>query len=247
MAEGPTTSSAPLWAQTAGGGTAFMRGMLVAAGTPGMILFATSLGFGALARDLGFTAGHALFLAASLYALPAQVVLIDQLGRGAALTAAAFAVTLTAVRLLPTTVTLMPYIRDPSRSRWWLLVAVHFIAITAWVEGLRRLPGLPAALRLPHFLGIGGGMITMTLSGTVVGHLLAGSLPPLAAAALLFMTPMYFLLSLTGNATSRADLMAVGLGIALGPLLFLAVPGFDLLVAGLVGGTIAYATGRRRR
>ena len=47
------------------------------------MLFVTALGFGALARDGGFDLGHAAFLAAIMFALPNQVVLIDQLMRGA--------------------------------------------------------------------------------------------------------------------------------------------------------------------
>jgi predicted branched-subunit amino acid permease len=63
-------------------------------------------------------------------------------------------------------------------------------------------------------------------------------------ATLLFMTPCYFLLSLGQSARRRSDWLAIVLGLVLGPLLFLVLPGPDLLLAGTVGGTIAYVFGR---
>lgn len=211
------------------------------------MLFSTSIGFGALARDLGVTLGQAAFLAGAVYATPAQVVLIDQLGRDASLAAAAFAVTLTGVRLLPMTVTLMPYLRDDGMPRVLAFLASHFVAITAWLEAQRRLPSLPRHLRLSHFLGIGVGTVTATVLGTVFGHAVAGVLPQVLSAALLFITPLYFLLSLLGTARLPVDVAAVVLGAVLGPILFWIIPGLDLLVTGIAGGSLAYVLGRWRR
>jgi predicted branched-subunit amino acid permease len=244
---GAAVARAPAWARRASRGHAFCRGLLIAFTVPGCVLFSTSIGFGALARDSGFALGHALFLTAGVYALPAQVVLIDQLARGAALAAAAFAVTLTAIRLLPMTVTMIPLLRDEENPRWLEVLACHFIAVTAWIEGHRRLPHLPGHLRLAHFLGIGCGMATATSFGSITGFFLAGTVPPVLSAALLFMTPLYFLLSMLLTARTGPDLLAVALGCLLGPPLFLAMPGFDLLATGLLGGTAAYLAGRRRR
>ena len=67
------------------------------------VVFATFVGFGALARDVGLDLLQVVFVSATVFALPGQVVLVDQIGQGAALAATAFAVTLTAVRLLPLT------------------------------------------------------------------------------------------------------------------------------------------------
>jgi predicted branched-subunit amino acid permease len=241
-----TRERAPAWAATATEREALLRGLLVGPTTPGLILFSTSIGFGALARDAGFSLADAAFIAATVYALPGQVVLVDQFARGATLVAVALAVSLTAVRLLPMTVTLMPLLREPRRRLWPMLMAVHTIGITGWLEGLRRLPALPAALRLPHFLGIGLAFMAMTIAGTLAGHLAAGLVPRAIAAVLLFATPIYFILSLVGNARSRSDRLAVGVGLIGGPLVFMAAPGFELVIAGVGGGTLAWLAGRRR-
>lgn len=204
------------------------------------------MGFGALARDLGFSIWHAGYLSIVFYALPAQVVVLDQLGRGLSLVAAAFAVSLTAIRLLPMTVTLVPMLRDTKGRRWRELLAVHFIAVTAWIEGHRRLAKVPEHLRLANFLGFGVSFLMCTVVGAAAGHLLAGLVPPAISAAFLFLTPVYFLLSLIASAAKRSDVLAIVLGTALGPPMFVLAPGFDLLLAGVIGGTIAWATGRRR-
>ena len=174
------------------------------------------------------------------------MILVDQIARGASIWAAGFAVTLTAIRLLPMTVNIVPLLRAEGSNRILQVLAVHFVAITSWVEGLRRLPHLPPPLRLAHFCGIGTGMIGQTLLGTTLGYVSAGSLPPIAAAALLMATPLYFLCSMLMTGRALADRLAIGLGCLIGPALFYLVPGLDLLLTGLVGGTIAWWVGRRQ-
>ena len=227
--------------------TAFTRGLAVSIETPALILAATGAGFGALAHDAGFGFGPTTFISFILYATPAQVVLIDQLARGSSLLGGAIAVSLTAIRLLPMMVSLMPYLRGPNVPRWHYVAAAHFIAITCWTEAFRRLPTMPVPLRMPHFLGLGTGLMSMLVLGTMVGFAVAGVVPPLLTSALLFMTPLYFTMSLILNAKEVTDWAALGAGVVFGPIFFIAAPGFDLLLSGLVGGTLAFLIGSRSR
>ena len=80
----------------------------------------------------------------------------------------------------------------------------------------------------------------------MAGYALAGSVPTTMTATLLFLTPIYFLLSLLATARVRMDLIAVCLGCALAPVLYILVPGFDLLATGLIGGTLAFLLRGRR-
>lgn len=225
--------------------TAFMRGLRVSLSLPGIILAASCSGFGALARDAGLSLGNAIAMMTAMFALPAQVVLTDQLARGGALMAGALAVTLTGIRMVPMVVTIMPFLHEEKRVGWRTLLAVHGIAITAWIEGMRRLPDVPQPLRLTHFLGIGIGLIGVATLGTIVGFLAAGALPPMLAAALLFLTPIYFILSMLATARVRSDYLAIVAGGIVGPIAYLTIPGSDLLAAGLIGGTLAHlARGR---
>ena len=225
---------------------AFMRGMAVALTVPGIILFASAAGYGALARDAGFSLGNSVFMMGVFFALPAQVVLLDQIARGGSLMAGTLAVTLTGMRLLPMSVLLMPLLKGKRATRWRYLVAGHFIAVTAWMEGWRRLPLVPSELRMDHFIGIGTGLVLATLAGTWAGFELAGSVPHVVEAVLLLLTPIYFLLSLIASASGEADRLAIVLGGFLGPPLYVAFPGFDLLLAGIIGGSIARFVARSR-
>ncbi|HWB45764.1 MAG TPA: AzlC family ABC transporter permease [Hyphomicrobiaceae bacterium] len=224
---------------------AFGRGLLLVWSVPAFVLFGTALGFGALARDGGFSVGHATFVAATMFALPNQVVLIDQLARNEAVAGVALAVALTAMRLMPMTVTLAPLFRGDKRRPVLELLASHFVAVSTWIEGNRRLPLTPAGLRLSQHFGQGVAISMMMVLGTLSGYALAGRVPDVVSAALLFMTPLYFVLSLVATSRSPMDLAAILIGCALSPLMFRLVPGFDLLATGLVGGTAAFLAGRR--
>jgi predicted branched-subunit amino acid permease len=107
------------------------------------------------------------------------------------------------------------------------------------------LPLLPERLRLSHFLGLGSALMTSLLIGTVIGFAVAGIVPPLLTSALLFMTPLYFTMSLFLNAKHMLDWAALAAGFVLGPIFFLAAPGFDLLLTGLIGGTVAFLVSER--
>lgn len=234
--------------QTPGGqAAAFALGLRAVYSVAAFVLFATALGFGAFARDAGFTLGHAAFLSLTMFALPNQVVLLDQLARGATIAAAALAVTLAAVRLFPMVATIMPTLRGGRRRPALEVLAAHFVAVTTWIEGSRRLPAVAPDLRLAHHLGIGVAVCFMMVMGSVAGYLLTGGVPALVSAALVFTTPLYFILSLIISARIRMDMAAIVLGCGLAPLLYLVFPGFDLLATGLIGGTLAYLWGAHPR
>lgn len=225
---------------------AVVAGLLGCFSVPALILLSSAAGFGALARDAGFTLYNAIFMMVTFFALPAQFVIADQLARGASIWAGAFSVLLTAVRMLPMVVTLMPYLREGQGGRVRQIIAVHPMAVTSWIEGMRRLPLLPPHLRVSYFLGFGYGLVTAATTGAIIGYVISGSVPIIVSAVLLFLTPVYFLLSSFKTATSESDWAAIALGCALGPSFYVLMPEFDLLLASLVGGTAAYAFGRMR-
>ena len=232
------------WSQGAGRWRAFWYGMRSMVRIPGLVLFSTALGFGAYARDSGLSLGQTGFVSVTVFALPGQVVMVDQIARGATLAGIAFAVTLTAIRLLPMVVSFVPYIRNEQAARLPLLLGSHFIAVTAWVLGMATLPRLPVRLRLANHLGVGMGLLTSITVAALIGHQISDLVPPAIAGALLFLTPIYFMLSLLGSVGASTDKLAIGFGLALGVPVYLLFPGFDLLVTGLLGGSLAYGINR---
>src|SRR6202165_647131 len=90
------------------------------------VLFATYLGIGALAHDTHFSLGWALLSTALVWAGPAQIILISTLGSGATAVQAAIAVTVSAIRLFPMVVSVLPMLRTPQTKRRQLILAAHF-------------------------------------------------------------------------------------------------------------------------
>jgi predicted branched-subunit amino acid permease len=205
-----------------------------------LVLFATYLGIGALAHDTGFSLGWVLASTAFVWAGPAQIILISTLGSGATVVQAAIAVTVSAIRLFPMVVSVLPMLRTPQTKRRHLVLAAHFIAVTLWVECFRLLPQVPRERRIAFTHGLGVGLLTVCLVATTIGYGLAANLPQLFAAAILLLTPLAFLLSTARNCRQLADILALVLGLALFPLAALLHSGVDILISGVSAGSIAY-------
>jgi predicted branched-subunit amino acid permease len=205
-----------------------------------LVLFATYLGIGALAHDSHFSLGWALASTALVWAGPAQIILISTLGSGATAVQAAIAVTVSAIRLFPMVVSVLPMLRAPRTKRRHLILPTHFIAVTLWVECFRLLPQVPRERRVAFTNGLGVGLQSVCLTATAIGYGLAANLPPLLGAAILLLTPLAFLLSTARNCRQLSDVLALALGLALFPLVSQLDTGVDILISGVSAGTIAY-------
>lgn len=205
-----------------------------------LVLFATYLGIGALAHDSRFSLAWVLLSTILVWAGPAQIILISMLGSGATVVQATIAVTVSAIRLFPMVVSVLPIMRPPKAKRRQLILATHFIAVTLWVECYRLLPRVPRARRIAFTHGLGVALCSVCLVATTLGYVLAGSLPQLFAAAILLLTPLAFLLSTARNCRQVSDVLALTLGLALFPLVSRLHTGVDILISGISAGTIAY-------
>lgn len=225
----------------------FADGLRVVSRGPFLYLSLTFLGIGGLAVQADVSLAFAIVATVLIWAGPAQVIFFAALINGLALPAIALSVSLSSVRLVPMCVTLLPWLRGSSK-KWMPFYAVHHIAVTTWVESIRRMPEMPEQGRIPFFMGVAHTLMVCAVAGTIIGYLLAVSLPVAMAAGLLFVTPVYFLLALVRNAKDLLDWSALLLGACLIPVArTFTGNGFDLMFAGLVGGTIAYVLHRRSR
>ncbi|MCV0427710.1 MAG: AzlC family ABC transporter permease [Roseibium sp.] len=218
-----------------------LRGARAAISLPAFILTAAFVGYAGLARESGLTLVETLAMTGLIWALPSIVVLTGALSSGMGLIPAAIAVALASVRLMPMTIAFLPLIKIPGKTKTWqLLLASHFVAVTAWVYGMKHLPNFPKEGRLPFFIGFGGAVTCFVFCITGIAYLMVERMPPVVAGALFLLTPVYFLCSLWGAAQLSVDKVALAVGLVLGPVLYLYVPGLDLLWTGLIGGTVAY-------
>lgn len=211
-----------------------------------LVLAGTYVGMGALAHDFGFSSWWLALSTVLVWAAPAQVILISALGAGSALIEAALAVSLSAIRLFPMVVALLPLLRGEGTRLRDLLLPAHFTSVSMWVESIRLLPGLPRERRIAFCNGLSVGYMSTAASFGFVGYYLAAELPPLLAGALLFLTPMSFLLSTARNAKAMMDKLALVLGLLLGTILTATHVQLDLMWTGIGGGTLAYVVHRLR-
>jgi len=210
------------------------------------VLFGTYIGIGALAYDFNFSLVWVTASTLLVWAAPAQVILISTLGGGAQLIEVAIAVGLSSVRLLPMVVALMPVLRGPDTKAYQLLLPAHFTAVSMWVESMRLAPQIPVHRRIPFANGLATGYLVSAVTATVLGFYLAARLPPLLTAALLFLTPVSFLVSIVRNSNLMIDRLALIFGLVLGPVLAYRDVELDVMWAGIAGGSIAYVAQRVR-
>jgi len=210
------------------------------------VLFVTFIGIGALAHDSGFSMLWAILSTVLVWAGPAQIILVSTLGSGVTIVQAAIAVTMSAIRLFPMVVAVLPLIRTPETKRRDLVLVAHFTAVTLWVECYRFLPHVPREGRIAFVHGLGSGLVLIGLVATIIGYLLAANLSQTFGAAVLLLTPLAFLFSTARNSKGIADVLSLGLGLVLYPVAALLDSGVDILVSGVAAGTIAFGVHKWR-
>jgi predicted branched-subunit amino acid permease len=227
---------------------AFLFGVRTAATSVFMfVITVTYIGFGALTHDYGLPVLWAMLSTVLVWAGPAQVILATALGSGTAMIEGALAVALSSVRLLPMVVALLPLVKREGTRAWQLLVPVHFMAVSVWVEAMRLAPAMARERRIPFCNGIGMMLLSTGVVATAAGYYLSAALPALFGAAAMFITPMSFLVSTARNSRLLVEKVALALGLVIAPLLVYGKVELDLLWTGVVGGSLAYGIGRWRK
>jgi predicted branched-subunit amino acid permease len=222
----------------------YARGARNILSLPAFILMGAFVGFAGFAKESGIEIAHAMFMTAMIWALPAKVVLVAAIASGQTLMPAFFAVSLSSARLMPMVTTLVPELRGRNTRTATLLFLSHFVAVTAWVMAMERIGRAPRERRTAYFAGFA---VTLTAINTlIVGgvYLTSAALPAFVLGALFFLTPIYFLTSLWATARDHVVKFAMVAGLVLGPVFHLVAPQFDLLLAGIIGGALAFLAGR---
>lgn len=218
-----------------------MRGIF---SIPAMILMTSFVGFSAFAMESGITRAQAVFMTLSVWALPAKMILVGTMASGAPVAASFLAVTLSSIRMMPMVASIMPEMRNEKSPTWLLLFLSHFVAITSWVFAMQHMQSVPRERRLAYF---GGFAITLTLlNGVLVAvcYGIVAQFPPIVAGALFMLTPIYFFASIWASARHSVVKLAFIVGVVMGPVMAMLEPRFDILYAGIGGGTAAYLIDR---
>ena len=229
---------------------AFGIGAREALGVPAAVLGAGFLGYGSLAADAGYSIWMTLAATFAIWALPGQLVLMEMQAGDAAVAATVLAVSLSAARFFPMTLTLMPLMRNDGSKRpiWQFLLAAQLVSMTTWAVAMRRFndPDLKdLESRWYYFLGFSAVCIGSAALFAIIGQLLLVTLPPLMRYGLALLTPLYFFVTLVGEAQSRSAFTALVCGAATALALHTVAPGWSLLGAGFIGGTAAFLLQRK--
>jgi predicted branched-subunit amino acid permease len=222
---------------------AFWQGIRDALGAPVLVLFAGMVGFGAMGHTHGFDAWMTGLTSLLMFALPGQVVMLEMFISGSSLLAIGFAVTLTSTRFVTMVVTLFPQLHRRDRNPL-LYLWVHMLAMTAWAVSMREFPRMSPQHRLNYFIGLALPCWLISPMGTVLGYFVAGWVPAAVTLGLVFINPLFFLLTFT-DVKPWANRIAIGLGCILGPVFYVFDADSSLLLTGLVAGTLAYVIDRR--
>jgi len=219
---------------------AFRDGIRDAIGVPAAVLAAGMIGFGAFALEHGFSVWLALACTLGIWALPGQIVLLEMHASGAPGPFTVLAVMLTSARFLPMAMTLMPVVRHPRYSRLAVYAGAQVIAMTGWAWAMRACREMPEEERFPYFAGFGGACWAAGIAATALGYYLAEGFPQTVRLGFVFLAPVYFFVILIGDARTALAIAALACGAVAGPIMHFVSPQWSVLLAGLVGGTIAY-------
>ena len=216
---------------------ALKRGALGAGVALGSSFFALGALFGESGLSILESAAFSFFT----FALPGQLVAAQLFAGGAGAIAIAAAVVFVNARLVPMTVALLPLLRPANKRSAWDFVLVHCIAVTSWVFFMSTYREEDENARLLWFAQAGVFFFLTGVCATIAGHMAGASLPPHLLVGLLFLNPAYFLYMMLRSLARKSDAAAMLLGMLLLPPAHYFLPEWDILAAGLIGGTIVFA------
>jgi len=225
---------------------AFLGGGVAALRLPVYVVAASMTGWGSLARDSGWTMGVAVTSTVTVWGLPGQVAAAELYAVGAPLLAIAIASSMANLRFFPMSLSLLPLFRADPKSWRWRYVFVAMMSVNTWAVTLRNGPSLPVDQRGPYFTGLSLACLAAGAIGTAAGYHLAGAMPFFVTVSLIFLNPIYFVFLFAG-VRARNGILALVIGVVLGPITHWLSPEWGLVFCGVIAGTAAYYLDRAVR
>jgi len=215
-----------------------------ALGFPSIMLLASMTGFGSLARESGLSLGMALSSTVGIWGLPGQVALAELHAAGVSAAFIILASSMANARFMPMAVSFIPLMREGVKNYGWMFVLVQLMSINSWAAGQRAFPNIAADIRVNYYVTFAGICMIAGLIGTTIGFFGVGAMPASAALGLIFLNPLFFAVLIAGTIL-RPAVIAIIVGIPLGPIFHFLSPDWGLPVTGIVGGTLAFLIHRK--
>ena len=223
----------------------YRRAVRDALGFPSIMLLASMTGFGSLARESGLTVGMALTTTIGIWGLPGQVALVELHAAGVSALFVILASSLANARFMPMAVSFIPLMRSGVKNFGWMFVLVQLLSINSWAAGQRSFPDIVPEMRARYYVVFALICMTAGLIGTATGFYGIGAMSRPAALGLIFLNPLFFAVLIAGTRV-RPAMIAIIVGVPLGPIFHMLSPDWGLLATGLAGGTLAYWIHRQR-
>ena len=226
-----------------GRGAVTRKALLDALSLPAFILFFTMMGFGSLARGAGFSAEMAALASLLIWGLPGQLAMVELTRTGQGMIAIVFACSLANARFLPMVVSFMPTLARGQASLPRMLLDAQLLSINSWAMCMREFPRVEPAYRHRYYVTFASSILLAAIAGTLLGYHSAVLLPAALVLGLIFVSPLFFALVLSA-VPGRAERISMLLGCATIPLAHALWPAVDLLITGVVGGSLGFALGK---
>ena len=218
----------------------FKDGVKHAIGVPALGLGASMFAFGAFLNSAGFDIFQSFCSTFFTFALPGQFVMAETILAGGSLLNIFLAVLLTNGRLYPMTVNITPVIRNQNVSKWKQYLTSHFIAVTSWFNMFAVHQNIKQEDKFDYFVGLGGFLWANSVVCTIAGYLFSNVVSHEILVGMVFINPMYFLIMTVSNLKEKMMICSVLLGASLSIILNSVIPGWSVLVAGILAGSIGY-------
>jgi len=219
------------------------KAMLDALSLPAFILLFTMMGFGSLARGAGFGADMAAVASLLIWGLPGQLAMVELTSTGQGFIAIVFACSLANARFLPMVVSFVPAMSRGRSNLPGMLLDAQLLSINSWAVCLREFPQIEPAFRHRYYVTFAASILTAAVTGTLLGYHGAVLLPAVLVLGLIFVSPLFFALVLSA-VPGRAERFSMILGCATISIAHYLFPSVDLLITGVVGGSLGFAAGK---
>ena len=223
----------------------FGRSLRQGAAGAAIALASSFFALGALFGESGLTLIQSAAFSVFTFALPGQLVAAQLFSGGAGALAIIAAVLFVNARLAPMTVSLLPLLRPAKEKSALDFMIAHCIAVTSWVFFMSTYRDINEEERLRWFVQAGLLFWFVGVMATIGGHLAGALLPRDLLLGLLFLNPAYFLYMMLRSLARRSDLFAMLAGMILLPPMHYLLPEWDILAAGVIGGTIIFFVSRQ--
>ena len=211
--------------------------------SPAIALAVSFIAIGALFKNIGLNIQESVFSTFLTYALPGSLIMAESLMVGASLLNIFLAVWLVNARLYPMTVSLFPLLMHKSQPKLKYYLACHFIAVSAWLIMKENYKSVKRKYRLDYWIGVGAANLSVAISATAFGFLIADHLNKDMMVGLAIVNPIYFLCVMVNAMKNIQMILAVILGAIFGILFYFISPEWCILFGGFTAGTLAFYMG----